>query len=1032
MQFCGMLRISLCCMLIIFNAIALAQRGVVHYARENGLISNNAIDVTYDDDGFLWIATYSGIDRFDGQRFIHFQHDPEDPRTICSNSIMRIAYDRKGYVWAATLNGGLIRISVKTLNVRNYKYNPKNKFGISDNRATAIFTDSEGDTWICPHYRGLDYYDAEKDRFINYRPTNTFKHLDPRLADLFSDVIEDKSNPELFWCASLDGLFSFNKRTHEWKHFPIRNAAFLDKISLIGFESAMRCLEQDGKGNIYIGTWGGGLLYFDRNQGVYKRFLYESENPPSGMRNNIADIMWRDTRYLYVCAPNYEFLLFDTKTKEFIRYDESERTIRMPMQVARFGKQIAVAGTEYGVFIHNESLIFGWRERYPFDMRHVAFHPAKKEWLACNSSNNGEVYFHNEQGKGRKYSLFDGARSDEFYLSNLYYMGKNGYVVVASDRLLTFDPARGLKDLIRYEDAGTNVRKHATFPVCSFNDGDSALWIGTKYGGILHYSFATRKMTLYLRDRKHPERGPLHDSWFFSFVARGNTLYYGYEEGIGAIDLKTRRFFQPAFSGAVPRDAIRAMVIDKKGWLWIGTQANGILVVDIKSGRLIKRITARMGLQTQKVDRMVADGHGRIWVLNPFCVAIIDCVNFRIQSLEAQHGMSGIYDIRLQGNYLYFLQNNGFIVSVSGTVLPRVNEPRPYIQRVRILNDKPFYKNMHSFSHKENNLAFEFGVLDYSNNTNNFVSYRLKGLETRWRGGNGEDEATYYNLPGGEYVFQVRLLEDGRSQVVEYPFRIVPPFWLQWWFWILSVLGIAAVIWSYIRLRIRRIESTERMRTEFNRQINEMEAKALRAQMNPHFLFNSLNSIRLFILKNEVESASDYIAKFSKLLRMILNHSRQDMITVYDEIQTLKLYLEFERLRFDHGFEFDLQIDGQQVLDCHLPPMIIQPFVENAIWHGLMPRKDAGGYIKIAFHKEPGRLFVTVQDNGIGRQKARENDRKASLKEGSVGLQITKDRLRTLTRRTGRLNDFVVEDLTDKNGDPSGTLIKLYFETEER
>jgi sensor histidine kinase YesM len=222
------------------------------------------------------------------------------------------------------------------------------------------------------------------------------------------------------------------------------------------------------------------------------------------------------------------------------------------------------------------------------------------------------------------------------------------------------------------------------------------------------------------------------------------------------------------------------------------------------------------------------------------------------------------------------------------------------------------------------------------------------------------------------------------------------------------------------------------MRTEFDRQINEMESKALRAQMNPHFLFNSLNSIRLFILKNEVESASDYIAKFSKLLRMILNHSRQDMITVYDEIQTLKLYLEFERLRFDKGFEFDLQIDGQEVLDCYLPPMIIQPFVENAIWHGLMPRPDDKGYIKVSFQKEPGRLYVTVLDNGIGRDKARENDRKASLKEGSVGLQITKERLRTLTRRTGRLNDFVVEDLMDEKNRPKGTLIKLYFETEDK
>lgn len=1009
----------------------LAQRGVVHYTRENGLVSNVAVDVAYDKDGFLWVATDNGIDRFDGQRFIHFRHDPEDPKTICSNQIMRIAYDRKGYIWAATMNGGLIRISTKTLNVHNYLYDKKVKNGISDNRATAIFIDADGDTWICPHYRGLDYYDADKDCFFNYRPTSQYPNLNPRMADLFSAVIADRNNPDIFWCASLDGLFSFNKKTKRWKHFPVVPSHFLEAVTPIGFESNLRCIEQDGKGNLYLGTWGGGLLYFDQYQGVYRRFLYEPAAPPSGIRNNISDIKWRDSRYLYVCASHYEFLLFDTKTKEFIRYDESERMITAPNRMARFGKQIAIAGAQEGIFIHNESLIFGWRERYPFDLRQVAFHSSKNEWLATNAGNNGEVYFRDVYGKGKRFSLFSGSRSDEFFFSKPHFMGKNGYVIVASDRILQFSSESGFRELCRYDEV-KELFPHATFPICSFNDGDSALWIGTKYGGILHYSLMRDRLTLYSHDSKQPSAGPLHNSWFFSFCKNGSVLYYGYEEGIGAVDLRTGRFFTPEFAGLLPRDPVRAMAFDKKGTLWIGTMASGILVIDTKKRKIVKRITARMGLQTQRVDKLLFDNHNHVWVLNPHCVAVINRGDYSIQSLENQHGMSSIYDICLNRNQLYFLQNNGFVVNNSGSPLPKVNEPRPYIQRVRVLNDKPFFRNEHIFRFFENNLAFEFGVLDYSNNMNNFVSYRLKGLEDSWRTGNGQDEATYYNLPGGEYVFQVRLVEDGRSTIVEYPFRIIPPFWKQWWFVFLSAFIIAVGIWWYIRLRIRRIESTERMRTEFNRQINEMESKALRAQMNPHFLFNSLNSIRLFILKNEVENASDYIAKFSKLLRMILNHSRQDMITVYDEIQTLKLYLEFERLRFDKGFEFDLQIDGQEVLDCHLPPMIIQPFVENAIWHGLMPRQDDKGYIKVSFQKEPGRLFVTVQDNGIGRQKARENNRKASLKEGSVGLQITKERLRTLTQRTGRLNDFVIEDLTDENGLATGTLIKLYFETEER
>jgi sensor histidine kinase YesM len=161
---------------------------------------------------------------------------------------------------------------------------------------------------------------------------------------------------------------------------------------------------------------------------------------------------------------------------------------------------------------------------------------------------------------------------------------------------------------------------------------------------------------------------------------------------------------------------------------------------------------------------------------------------------------------------------------------------------------------------------------------------------------------------------------------------------------------------------------------------------------------------------------------------MILNHSRQDLIPVYDEIQSLKLYLEFERLRFGEDFDFDLQIDGQQVLDFQIPPMIIQPFIENAIWHGLMPKKGGNGKIRVSFQKQMSGLYIMIEDNGVGRDLAKLNNRKRSLKEGSVGLQITKERLESLSMLSKRQNYFEIEDLFDKNGNPTGTLVTLYFE----
>ncbi|MFN5983000.1 MAG: sensor histidine kinase [Fluviicola sp.] len=250
---------------------------------------------------------------------------------------------------------------------------------------------------------------------------------------------------------------------------------------------------------------------------------------------------------------------------------------------------------------------------------------------------------------------------------------------------------------------------------------------------------------------------------------------------------------------------------------------------------------------------------------------------------------------------------------------------------------------------------------------------------------------------------------------------------IELYFITLGIIIISALV--FIKILIQRVKKVEHQKSEVALQLIETEAKALRTQLNPHFLFNSLNSIRLFILKNDSESAENYISKFSKLLRLVLNQSRKDIVTVYDEIQTLKLYLEFEQLRFDAGFEFEIQIDGQEVLKHFIPPMLLQPFVENAIWHGLMHRKDNGGKIKISFQNQVSGLYVSIQDNGVGRKIAQGFKTNQSINEGSVGLTITKERMKILAKRTNLQNDLEIEDLVDDKNQAIGTLVNLYFES---
>jgi sensor histidine kinase YesM len=230
------------------------------------------------------------------------------------------------------------------------------------------------------------------------------------------------------------------------------------------------------------------------------------------------------------------------------------------------------------------------------------------------------------------------------------------------------------------------------------------------------------------------------------------------------------------------------------------------------------------------------------------------------------------------------------------------------------------------------------------------------------------------------------------------------------------------VIWLFAHLRLK----AKHRQLEQERQLMLAEQRALRSQMNPHFIFNALNSIRRFILENDMDKADYYLTSFATLMRRVLDNSRQNFITLENELQTLELYLELERMRFDHSFSFYIDVDPQ--IDIHnwlIPPMIIQPFAENAIWHGLA-MKPSGGKLLLSFKLQGDRVLCIVEDNGIGRQKAAQI---AAKRKGhkSTGLANTKERLDLLYKLYGKRIELKITDLYDENGEPAGTRVELSF-----
>jgi sensor histidine kinase YesM len=220
-------------------------------------------------------------------------------------------------------------------------------------------------------------------------------------------------------------------------------------------------------------------------------------------------------------------------------------------------------------------------------------------------------------------------------------------------------------------------------------------------------------------------------------------------------------------------------------------------------------------------------------------------------------------------------------------------------------------------------------------------------------------------------------------------------------------------------------ERSARIKASLEQQLTRSQMTNLRLQMNPHFIFNALNSIRHLVLKKDFRTASAHIGDFARLLRLILQNTSQTNISLQDELDTLGLYLGFEQRRFGERLSYEITVGkGLNPDNVQIPPMLIQPFVENAVWHGLMHKKEPGK-IWIELHRDKDHLQVQVRDNGIGRQKSQEIRGKRAGAEKSYGLSITKDRLALMERLKQGKGHFEVKDLVNEAGEPAGTQVDM-------
>ena len=464
--------------------------------------------------------------------------------------------------------------------------------------------------------------------------------------------------------------------------------------------------------------------------------------------------------------------------------------------------------------------------------------------------------------------------------------------------------------------------------------------------------------------------------------------------------------------------------------LIFATQGMGILV-ETKAGRTV--IDRSHGLVNNMVRTLYKENDSILWVgtrkgISRIHFSSIDPLKFSIRNILMTDGLPS-------GQINDLLVNNGSVWSATTSGLARFSSqfdftnytPPPILITGAEVNEKRVsHTEPLELNHDENDLALSFVGLSYRSKGDINYRYRIKELDEKWSETQAR-QVRYPALPPGEYTFEV-LAQNSNGIWSKAPammqFTILRPFWATWWFISGVILLFFGLTWAAFNIRYR----IQRDRMELKQRSLESEQRALRAQMTPHFMFNALNSIQLLIANNERIFAVTNVAKFARLMRNILSNSNHAFISLAKEIQSLELYLELESLRFKGKFTYEIDVgDSVDSEIIKIPPMLIQPFVENAIWHGIMKKEEPGGRVELHLEREGDLLICWVTDDGIGRAKAAELAQKQLKTHESLGMKITTDRVKNINQQLGTKMEVKIEDLTDNQGNPSGTRVILHI-----
>ncbi|HNW96897.1 MAG TPA: two-component regulator propeller domain-containing protein [Bacteroidales bacterium] len=980
--------------LFVFSVPVFSQQyNFKNYTVKDGLPSNEVYQVIQDSKGYMWFATDYGVSCFDGYKFKNFNTKDGLP----DNTIFEIYEDYKGRIWFISRSAKLSYFYNDSIHL--YWNNDKFLKYIGDvpNIINKTFSVDEQDN-VCIGIYTKGIFKISKTGRV-YRKNSYNLNIYTYVFNIEKNIVY-LDYPDTTKSYKYDkGIVAFIKENN--KFYKIK----LDEKNVLVNVMPILCI-RGNTGNIYFSI--NSIIHCMNKIPEYIYYTFQN-NKIISLYIDIENNLWVGTQF----GGFYSFKDGDiTKEPELHLLKDKAGTSILRDKEGGYWVTTIYDGIYYFPSIKYKT--YNSTNGLAEDAQNILETDGKSIYSATLLS----PYINKiAERKIKKINFFNDSNKS---ITSIFYDTANKTLWIGTRKYLYLLKDKKIKEFNRY----FYMPGHY-FPGCSFVSGEineiaqtknKKIWYGT-INGLCNVN----------KDTVYTYKPPKSFLRTYSLLEdKENTFWIGSNDGLYKFENGNYKYYgnkNPLLKNRIT--SIKRIDIDS--CILIATKGAGILVM---KGNNVLQISEKDGLLSNHIKHLFIDKNV-IWAssnngLNKITISNKNTFSFKIENFTQEDGLisSEINSVLVLRDSVYVATKNGLCIFNKNEVHTNTTPPPVYITGIKIMNDDTLVQSTYTLPYDKNFIEINFVGLTYRTAGNVVYKYRLSGANEEWVY-TKTPTIFYPMLPDGKYKFEVYAMnKDGvySTNPATVEFIIRPPFWKTWWFIGLCVLFIAVVIRMIFYFRVKAIKKTN----ELKMQLNKYMQQALSQQMNPHFIFNSLNSIQYYILKNDKTTSNRYLAKFSRLMRMILNNSQHQQITIQEELEALSIYIELESLRFKDKFEYTIIVDEKLDTSIYkIPPLLLQPYIENAIWHGLMHKEEGQGVLTIELKMKENIILCTITDNGVGRDKAAEIKSKKTHTYASHGTKITGNRLKLISTLNNIQMQINYIDLKDDKGKVTGTKVEI-------